>query len=567
MLKSRETSDPNDTKRQILVVDDEAVNRDLLGGILRDEYDVLFAADGQTACELIQRNKNTLSLVLLDLIMPVLDGHEVLRRIREDPLTAHIPVIVLTSDQSSEIDTLDNGAIDFIPKPYPNPGVILARVRRTIELCEDRDTIRFTERDPLTGLYNREFFYRYARQFDQRHPDTEMDALVVDIIHFHMINERFGAAFGDGVLRHVGERLRDMVHEDGGIVCRREGDVFLIYCVHRDDYEEMLRYAAQPVPDAPDEGRVMLRMGVYGNVDKTIALERRFDRAKLAADTVRGSVTKTVGYYDREMYERELYENRLVGDFSRALREEQFRVYYQPKFDIRPETPVLSSAEALVRWAHPELGMISPGVFIPLFEKNGLIQELDTYVWKHAAAQLRDWKDRLGFAVPVSVNVSRIDMYDPNLVGQVERILEQYGLTCGELLLEITESAYTEDSGQIIRVVRDLRSLGFQIEMDDFGAGYSSLNMVSTLPIDALKLDMQFIRTAFSEKRETWMLEIMIAIGGHLGVPVIAEGVETAEQVAELKAMGCDIIQGFYFSRPVPADEFERFLLEARDKA
>ena len=567
MLKRRETNDPADTKRQILVVDDESVNRELLGGILRDEYDVLYAADGQAACELIQRHKSTLSLVLLDLIMPVMDGHEVLRRIREDPLTSRIPVIVLTSDQSAEIDTLDSGAIDFIPKPYPVPGVILARVRRTIELCEDRDTIRFTERDPLTGLYNREFFYRYAEQFDQRHPDEQTDALVVDIIHFRMINERFGTAFGDRVLRHVGERLRDLVHEDGGIVCRREGDVFLVYCVHRDDYEEMLSYAAKPAPDAPAEGRVMLRMGVYENVDKTIALERRFDRAKMAANTVRGSVTKTVGYYDQDMHKRELYENRLVSDFERALREEQFKVYYQPKFNIRPEVPVLSSAEALVRWAHPALGMINPGVFIPLFEDNGLIEELDTYVWKHTAAQLRDWKDRLGFAVPVSVNVSRIDMYDPNLVGQFKTILEQHGLTSEELLLEITESAYTEDSGQIIRTVKDLRSLGFHIEMDDFGAGYSSLNMVSTLPIDALKLDMQFIRTAFSEKRETWMLEVMIAIGGHLGVPVIAEGVETAEQVAELKAMGCDIIQGFYFSRPVPADEFERFLLEARDKA
>ena len=303
-------------------------------------------------------------------------------------------------------------------------------------------------------------------------------------------------------------------------------------------------------------------MGVYENVDKTLDIERRFDRAKMAADTVRGSFTKNIGIYDSALHEKELYSERLIEDFYTAVEEKQFQVFYQPKFDIRPETPVLASAEALVRWFHPSLGMISPGEFIPLFEDNGLIQTLDRYVWETAADQLRLWKEKYGFIVPVSVNVSRIDMYDPRLVETFQKILSVNGLTPAEFLLEITESAYTQDSEQIIETVNLLRSLGFSIEMDDFGTGYSSLNMISTLPIDALKLDMQFIRTAFSQNRDTRMLEVIIDIADYLSVPTIAEGVETKDQLQALKAMGCDIVQGYYFSKPVPHEEFKQFLVK-----
>jgi len=232
---------------------------------------------------------------------------------------------------------------------------------------------------------------------------------------------------------------------------------------------------------------------------------------------------------------------------------------------VRPDTPLLSSAEALVRWVHPELGMISPGVFIPLFEDNGLIQRLDTYVWQEAARQISDWKERLGYAVPVSVNVSRIDMYDPKLPEKLQEIVREHGLTGRDFLLEVTESAYTQDSAQIIATVETLREKGFQIEMDDFGTGYSSLNMISSLPIDALKLDMHFIRHACREGVSTHIVEVIIGISDYLSVPVIAEGVETEEQLHVLKSLGCDIVQGYFFSKPVPAEEFEPFILQKKE--
>ena len=216
-------------------------------------------------------------MILLDLNMPVKSGMDVLRELKEDAQLRHIPVIVVTSDQNAEVESLQIGAIDYIPKPYPQQGIILARVLKAIELSEDREIILSTERDPLTGLYNREYFYRYAEQYDQHHRDAEMDAIVVDVNHFHMINERFGTAYGDEILRRIGERIREEVAETDGIVCRRGADTFMAYCRHGKDYRDILEKAA--VGLAEDESinsRVRLRMGVYANVDKTLEIERRF---------------------------------------------------------------------------------------------------------------------------------------------------------------------------------------------------------------------------------------------------------------------------------------------------
>ncbi|MBO5496452.1 MAG: EAL domain-containing protein, partial [Oscillospiraceae bacterium] len=565
MPKNHEKFHSTNGLRRILIVDDEMVNREILGALLQDEYELLFACDGAEALRVMRENKDTLSLVLLDILMPVMSGKEVLKAVREDDAISHIPVIVITSEQDAEAESLKLGAIDFLPKPYPAVDVVKARVLRTIELSEDRDIIRSTERDALTGLYNREYFYRYAEQYDQYHRETPMDAIVLDINHFHMVNERYGKPYGDQVLRRIGEKLREMLSDSGGIVCRRGGDTFMAYCPHREDYQEILYSAtAGLAEEGQTNSRVRLRMGVYSYVDKSIDIERRFDRAKMASDTVRGSFTRTIGVYDGALHEKQLFAEQLIEDFPTALAENQFVVFYQPKFDVRPDTPILSGAEALVRWNHPTLGFISPGVFVPLFEENGLIQKLDHYVWRETARQIRSWRDSYGFAVPISVNVSRIDMFDPNLVDTLQSLLEEFELESQYLHLEVTESAYTQNSGQIVDAVERLRSIGFQIEMDDFGTGYSSLNMISSLPIDVLKLDMQFIRSAFREGGNTKMLEIVIDIADYLSVPVIAEGVETGEQLAALKQLGCDMVQGYFFSKPVPAVEFEPFILQKK---
>ncbi|MBO4692976.1 MAG: EAL domain-containing protein [Clostridia bacterium] len=548
-------------KRQILIADDEFINREILGNLFEDKYDLIFAEDGKQAINKIEENKDTLSLVLLDIVMPVMDGFEVLKFIRTSPELAHIPVIVATSDRESEARSLHMGASDFISKPYPDAEIVLARVRKTIELNEDRRIISATERDRLTGLYNIHYFNRYAVQLDHFHKDTEMDAALIDIYHFHMINERFGAAYGNEVLKTVAACLKAIVTEKGGMVCRSGADTFLMYLPHQDDYKSILKTAEDSLSgEVFRDNKIRLRIGIYENVDRNLDVAARFDRARTAANKLRGSFSNNIGFYDVSLYEKELFEEQLIDDFPTALKDNQFKVFFQPKYNIKGENPVLSSAEALVRWSHPKYGMVSPGVFIPLFESNGLIEQLDKYVWNQTAHLIAEWEKKYGVIVPVSVNISRIDFYNPSLVDELVAICNSNGLKAKDLFLEITESAYSEDSKSIIETLDRLREYGFRIEMDDFGSGYSSLNMISSLPIDVLKLDMAFIRSAFKDKKDLRLLEIMIDIAKYLHVPTVAEGVETGEQYLALKAIGCDIIQGYYFSKPLPAEEFEEHI-------
>ena len=562
ILKNEMPAEPGATrKRKILIIEDEFVNREILTAMLDSEYEVILAVSGEDAETILLRQAGEISLVLLDLNLPDRNGLDILREMKEDLRTAKIPVIVLTSDKEAEVECLDLGAIDFISKPYPIPKVVQARIRRTIELSEDRDLIRGTERDHLTGLYTREYFYRYAAQYDVYNPDVPTDALVLDINHFQMINERFGKQYADEVLVRIGQAILASIGPSGGIACRRSADMFLIYCPQLSDYQAFLDGIVSAACGA-DKGRIRMRLGVCSEADKSVEMQTRFDRAKIAADTVRGSFTDCIAFYDNALHEKEVYAERLLDEFQAAIDGKQFLVYFQPKYDVRPDKPVLCGAEALVRWIHPELGVISPGIFIPLFENNGLIRILDRYVWRETALQIAAWKKKYGRSIPVSVNVSRIDMLDPDLVETLCELVQSSGLEFCDLHLEITESAYTENARQIIDTVNQLQKIGFVIEMDDFGSGYSSLNMIATLPIDVLKLDMVFIRSVFRENGNLRMLKVIVEITETLSVPMIAEGVETAEQLNTLREMGCDMVQGYYFSAPKPAVDFEKFIRE-----
>ncbi len=556
MTESLSVLNKIDEKRVILLIEDEFINREILLAMLEDLYEVQTAETAKEAIDKLKSVGDQISLILLDLNLPDEHGLEILKYVKREANLSNIPVIVMTADREAEEESLNEGAFDFIPKPYPLPKVVRARVRRTLEFVENRDIISVTERDQLTGLFNKEFFFKYAENMDRYKREEPMDAIAVDVNHFRNINERFGKAFADSLLKNITEGLRAAIRGEG-LICRRDGDLFFVYCRHRDNYQDILRTIMEKI-----DSRVRIRMGVYPNADKGIDVERRFDRAKMAADTIRNSFSEQIALYDSALHESEVFSELLLEEFPKALQEKHFLVYYQAKFDIRGTTPILSSAEALVRWKHPKMGLISPAVFIPLLENNGLIQQLDQYVWREAAAQMRRWKDEIGYTSPVSVNVSRIDLFEPNLVNIMRGILEEFDLTPEEYLLEITESAYTGDSAQIIKMASQLREAGFLIEMDDFGSGYSSLNMLASLPVDALKIDMQFLRNVFRNKKNEKLLDVVIDIADSMEVTTIAEGVETKDQLDMLKRMGCDIVQGYYFSKPIPAEEYEHFLVE-----
>ena len=556
MIKSKQLRKP----QLVLVVDDQEINRDVLGMILEDDYDIIYAENGREALEKIDQYKDKLSIVLLDLMMPEMDGFEVLSRVRADEYLKRIPMIVLTADRSAELRALQMGAADFITKPFDMHEVILARVSRIIELSEGRQLISAAEHDALSGLYSKNFFFEYANRIHQFHPELKMDAIAMDIEQFHSINALNGREFGDRVLRRLGDAIRDFLGGSPGIASRIEADRFDIFCKHQDDCQALLDRLQDQVNTISRNAVIRLRMGVMPwreGVEPVLL----FDRAHTACNMARGDYKTHLVVYDEEMRTRETLNQRLLNDLRRAVEERELMVFYQPKYNIQYDPPKLSSAEALIRWKHPELGMVSPGSFIPLFENNGQISVVDNYVWDEAARQIAAWRDKYGVTLPVSVNLSRVDVFDPTLEDKLRALVDRNGLDRGALKLEVTESAYTENAGQMISLIERLRGMGFEIEMDDFGSGYSSLNMLSSMPIDVLKMDMAFVRNIEHSEKDFRLVELVLDIAGYLKVPVVAEGVETERQYQMLRDAGCELVQGYYFSRPLPPEEFEALII------
>ena len=549
----------NKLKRNILIVEDELINQEILKEILSSDYEVLTANNGLEALHVINTSVTPISLILLDINMPLMDGLTLLKEIKKDEKNKNIPIIVLTSDKDSELEALNLGAVDFITKPYDVKEIITARVNRSIELSEKRIIVNAEERDGLTDVYNKHIFIEYVGRIDKYNPNAKKDMVILNITKFHLYNELYGHEAGDNVLVYIANILKDIVRENEGIVARLQADYFALYINHQDNYEELLNSIYATLKEKYNISNITLRLGIYGASLVNESVDNRIDRAKLVCDEIRISNTKFYNIYSEDDQNNQLFRERLNHDFKKALANNEFKVFFQPKVSIEGDKYVLSSAEALVRWIHPELGFISPGMFIPLFEENGNIRDLDRYVWNETAKQIKMWKDKFNITLPVSVNVSRVDMFDASVAKTIYDIVKANKIDAKDLYLEITESAYNNETDQIIGIINELKDMGFRIEIDDFGSGYSSLNTLATLPFDILKLDMKFVKDMFKNDKTLKMIEIVSDIAKYLNVKLVAEGVETKEQLDKLKELKYDIIQGYYFSKPVSSIEFEQF--------
>ncbi len=437
--------------------------------------------------------------------------------------------------------------------------IIVLLVQNMRAARKAKELIAATENDKLTGLYNRNFFFQYANRMFREHPETPMDAIVLNIDQFHSVNALNGRAFGDEVLRTLGNEIRDISARGGGIAGRFEADRFDIYLGHTKDYRAIFDRLQDKMDALTPNANLRLRMGVMPGQAR-LEPEQLFDRARTACAMARGDYKEHLVVFDEKVRNREMLEQRLLSDLRRAVSEFEFEVYYQPQYDIRYETPKLIGAEALVRWHHPELGMIAPDDFIPLFERNGQVCEVDRYVWEEAARQVTHWREQYGITIPVSVNLSRVDVFDPKLEETLDGVLNYSGLSRDAFKLEVTETAYMENANQLIQVVESLRAKGYRVEMDDFGTGYSSLSMLSAMPIDVLKMDRAFIKNIDHDEKGVQLVALILGIAKSLRVSVVAEGVETEEQVRLLKKLGCTLVQGYYFSRPMHAADFESLL-------
>lgn len=543
-----------------MVIEDNQDCQEILQNVLEESYNITVVSNTQEALLLLMDAPTTYSLILLELDLPDSACINFLKQRNNQTFLQSIPVIVITGD-GNDNGCYKLGADEFIRKPLNTPDIILARCERTMALFENKNLVQQTERDKLSGLYTIDYFFEYLKQIIPLDMGSDRDAIVIDIEHFRLINEIYGRSVGDQILADIGNYLQQILTTLNAIACRAGADVFYVYCIHQESYQELQEDLQDILAHHVKVNNIRARVGVWQFVERGVTdPETWFDRAKSACDRISGNYTVSVATYNSGLHTKHLREERLIRDIYEAIEHKDLKVYYQPKYAIQGDKPHLRSAEALIRWIHPTLGFISPADFIPLFESNGLVQMVDYYVWKEAAAQIRRWKDEYDFTVPVSVNVSRIDIYDPDLENKFCNILKENNLSPSEYMIEITESAYAENAQGLIEVLESMRQKGFKIEMDDFGTGYSSLGMLTEIPIDILKIDMSFVRSMEKHEKNKRMVELIIDIAKFLKVPCVAEGVETESQLRALRRMGCDVIQGYFFSKPVSPEDFVKFI-------
>lgn len=545
-------------KRKVLVVEDNFLNRKMLVDILQDCYSVTEAENGRQALDILS-TEDSFSIILLDVMMPVMDGFAFLDRIHESSVLSSIPIVVMTQNdtEEDEILSLIHGATDFIPKPY-KPQIILHKINNIIRFRENAAMVNQLKYDGTTGLYTKDYLFPQIRQALTEHPEKDYVVVVTNIENFKLYNDIYGLKEGDRLLVKFSEDARSYLHEDD-LAGRYGADRFVFFTEksRADHTLSSLTHSFDVSENGLMEG-VCIRIGVYEIHDTALTIEQMVDRAFLAADSIKGHYQEWIALYDDHLRSQLLYEQTLTNTMKEGITKKQFLVYLQPKYDI--STGKLAGAEALVRWQHPVYGLIYPGKFIPLFEKNGFISTLDSYIWERTCQLIAEWKKAGLPEFPVSVNVSRSDIYQPNLGRKLLDLVEKYGLKPQELHLEVTESAYMENPDQLLRAVEKLHSEGFIIEMDDFGSGYSSLNMLNQMKIDILKLDMKFIQNETSKPYEKSILNFVVNLAKWMKLNVVAEGVETDQQLQKLRAIGCDYAQGFLFAKPMPEEQYRQLL-------
>ena len=544
--------------RKILVVEDNEMNREILQDILCEEYEVIEAENGQQGLAVLEEQYQELSVILLDLQMPVMDGFEFMRRVQGDALLSTVPIIVMTADENTDTEErcMKLGAVEFLEKPY-NPVVMFGRIRNMIRMREAAADIKSIQYDEVTGLYTRQAFYHYAERLLRENPEQNYSLLVCDIREFKKINEIYGEKVGDDILRAIADRLRGDTRDNDGLAGHYGADRFLaLFRAETVPAAEQLQKSLEHRFDIASAERIRIKLGVYENVDRSLSITRICDRAISALDVVKNSYTSHVGTYDGPLAQKQRMEQKMEEDFYPALQAHEFEAWFQPK--VNPVTNEIVAAEALVRWRRGDGVMVAPYLFVPLFEKDGLVAKLDEFMFREVCALQKKRLDAGQRVVPVSINMSRTTLLKADTVRLYESIVKETGVPIALVPLEITESAAFSNE-QIGDRMKQLKQVGFALHMDDFGSGYSSLTSLGVLPFDVTKLDKSLTDNVGTPRGEM-IVRHMLQVIRELGMKSVVEGVETAEQVEILKRLGCDAIQGYYYSKPVDGEQFERMV-------
>jgi len=571
----------------VLVVDDDPMVRILVCETLQQLGFVIDEAErGERALEIIRQSRP--DIVLLDVLMPGMDGFEVCNSIREIPQCRHVPVIMMTAlDDTESIDhAFEVGATDFVTKPI-NYSILGHRVRyllRTMQAFEDvrkskRAIHRLAFYDALTNLPNRRLFSdRLNRAMERaRRNEHQVGLLFIDVDNFKRVNDSFGHNVGDKLLRTVanhliaclrpGDPVGFVQEQEDASVARLGGDEFTVMLTDLEKPEDAARVAKRIIDaiSAPfligsEEVVVTPSIGIAVYPYDGDTIEELIKNADTAMFHAKEHGKNNYQFYTNSMSATAIERLALENALRRAIGNGEFELHYQPKIDIATETVV--GLEALLRWNNPQMGQIPPADFIPLAEETGLIVPIGEWVLMTVCQQMRAWQDAGRLPLRVAVNLSACQFRQARLRQMIEQTLKDTGIEPGLLELELTESVILEDIQASSLVLRDLNRIGVHISLDDFGTGYSSLSVLKRLPLDSLKIDQSFVHDVTTDPDDAAIVDAIIMLAHSLRMRVIAEGVETVEQLEYLKLHDCDEAQGYLLAHPLPVAQLEQWLPE-----
>lgn len=543
-------------RKYVLIVDDCQQDRMAVADVLRSDYDILEACNGKQALEILSRKRAQISLIMLDLMMPVMDGYEFLEMYRKRKEYSYLPVVVCTTEDDPEREqkSLELGAWDFVLK-NSSPGIMRLRAGNAIE----KSKVRFLEYDFLTGIYGQQKFYQATRELLDQRAGANFAFIHFDIDRFRIINTLYGSKEGDRLIHFVAGAIRKVMTAYGrGTYGRLGGDVFGM-CVPYEDgaaIYHILEGIRAEIRKHSVHYYLETCAGIYLVDDPDMEVAAMHDNAEIAAAQCKGQYMVHDVLYTEEIGQKVLREQHIIDEMDAALAEQQFIVYFQPKYQLKKMAPY--GAEALVRWKKPSGEIVLPNEFIPIFERNGFITKLDYYVWEKVCQFIDSELSQGRNPAPISVNVSRVNLYNPDFMDSLIDLIHRYHIPPHYLNLELTESVFSEDAELIQRAVNYLHDAGFTILMDDFGSGYSSLNILKDVDLDVLKIDMKFFSKGNTAEKGAKIIEAVIRMAESLDMMVIAEGVEEKHQVDFLNDLGCDYIHGYYFGRPMSQDQYEK---------